>query len=153
LEHATGTALIDFAKAKEIAIFNQEEAKKEKPEVKPFTESVLGLVPQKLYKMSSVQVLNLPLETLKEALGKDLPKSLKIKVAMQAFGDEFLNGDQWSSLDLSNLSVTKEETKTLKNGETLNLKKTSQSDVLYLPGSKVQRGFLVQGGIETVLLK
>ena len=153
LEHATGTALIDFAKAKEIAIFNQDEAKKEKPEVKPFTESVLGLVPQKLYKMSSVQVLNLPLETLKEALGKDLPKSLKIKVAMQAFGDEFLNGDQWSSLDLSSLSVTKEETKTLKNGETLNLKKTSQSDVLYLPGSKVQRGFLVQGGIETVLLK
>jgi len=153
LEHATGTAVMDYSKAKAIALWNQAEAKKEKPEIKPFTEAVVDLSPQKLYKMSTVQVLNIPLEALSKALGGDLPSSVGVKVAMQSFGDEFLNGDKWQDLDVGRLAVTKQATETLKHGGTLSLKKTSQSDVVYVPGSKIGRGLFVDGGIETILLK
>jgi hypothetical protein len=153
LEHATGTAVMDYSKAKAIALWNQAEAKKEKPEIKPFTEAVVDLAPQKLYKMSTVQVLNIPLEALSKALGGDLPSSVGVKVAMQSFGDEFLNGDKWQDLDVSRLAVTKQATETLKHGGTLSIKKTSESDVVYVPGSKIGRGLFVDGGIETILLK
>ncbi len=153
LENATGTALIDFSKAQEIVALNQAEAKKDKPEIKPFTEAVLDITAQKLNKMSTVQVLNIPLEALNQALGKDLSSSIGVKIAMQSFGDEFLNGNTWQTLDLNKLSVTKQPLEILKNGATLSLKKTPQSDALFVPGSKIARGLLVEGGVETILLK
>ena len=146
-EHVPGVVVFDFAKAQEIALFNQKEAKKETPELKDPSEAVVDLMPSTLYSVSSIQLISIPLETLGQKLGK----TVGIKVAMQAFGDEYLS-DSWSKLDLEG-DWGQTKNLVLKAGSNLILKKTSASDVVFAPGAKIERGFIAGGSPETILLK
>lgn len=145
LEHVSGTVLIDFAKAKEIALFNQQEAKKEAPKPMDPVDAIVDLVPSPLYAVSSLQLITIPLE----ALGQNLGKSARVKIAMQAFGDEFLK-DAWTNIDLEEAS-TEQASQVLKAGSLINLKKSKASDIVFVPGAKIERG-LVPGRFAEIIL-
>jgi minor extracellular serine protease Vpr len=145
LEHVPGTVLLDFAKAKEIALFNQQEAKKEAPKLKDPVDAIIDFVPSPLYAVSSLQLITIPVE----ALGPNSGKTARVKVAMQAFGDEFLK-DAWSDIDLEQAS-TESSLQLLKAGTQINLKKSKASDIVFAPGAKIERG-LVPGRFAEIIL-
>ena len=151
LRNQPGSVLLDFTKAQDITIANQKLKSKDQQSLE---DSVISMIVEKPFSMSSLRLITIPWAVIQEIAHK---KSKNNMISLKASSsyidfDDFASKGQWIRLDLSQLKEISSDRTFLRPKEIIKLKRSSQMDIIYFPHATVQRGFVVGGGIESVIL-